>query len=62
MRDCNANLLFSRTQTLANVKIERGICQGDSLSQLFFVLTMIQSRDVVQKTKLGYDLGNRIGN
>ena len=41
-----------------NVNIRRGIFQGDSLSQLLFVICMIPLSQILRKLKLGYTLKN----
>ena len=46
---------------LGNVKIRRGIFQGDSLSPLLFVLCLIPLSMVLEKVKAGYELGNNKG-
>ena len=47
--------------TLGTVNIRRGIFQGDSLSPLLFVLTLIPLTMVLRDVKAGYDLGGKIG-
>ena len=49
-------ILTASGTTLAEVNIRRGIFQGDSLSPLLFVLTMIPMTEVLNKTKNGYQL------
>ena len=43
------------------VKIRRGIFQGDSLSPLLFVLTLIPMTMVLNTTRTGYQLGKNRG-
>ena len=43
-------------QRLGNVRIRRGIFQGDSLSPLLFVLAMIPLTLILRKTKIYYQL------
>ena len=49
--------LTARGVLLGNVKIHRGIFQGDSLSQLLFVIALILLTSIHRKGKEGYDLG-----
>ena len=42
---------------LGEVHIKRGIFQGDSLSPILFVLSLIPLTLVLRKIKMGYDLG-----
>ena len=51
--------LTSNGQDLGEVKIRRGIFQGDSLSPLLFVLALIPLSLVLRKVKAGYDLGKK---
>ena len=53
--------LTSNGQDLGEVKIRRGIFQGDSLSPLLFVLALIPLSLVLRKVKAGYDLGKNKG-
>ena len=46
---------------LGDVNIRRGIFQGDSLSPLLFVLSLIPLTLVLRKVKAGYDLGDGNG-
>ena len=48
-------------QTLGIVNIRRGIFQGDSLSPLLFVVSLITLSMVFRQMKVGYELGNRKG-
>ena len=52
-------VLTSNGDVLGNVKINRGIFQGDSLSPLLFVLIMIPLSLILRKTKLGYQMSKR---
>ena len=49
--------LTAGKESLGQVKIDRGIFQGDSLSPLLFVLALIPMSIVLNKTNLGYKLG-----
>ncbi len=42
-------------QLLGEVKVKRGIFQGDSLSPLLFVCAMIPLTHILRKTKPGYE-------
>ena len=55
MKQWNRELTASN-QRLGNVKIRRGIFQGDSLSPLLFVLVMIPLTLVLRQTKASYEL------
>ena len=55
MEQWNTELTASN-QRLGNVKIRRGIFQGDSLSPLLFVLVMIPLILVVRQAKVSYEL------
>ena len=46
---------------LGEVHIKRGICQGDSLSPILFVVSLIPQTLVLRKIKMGYDLGGGSG-
>ena len=46
--------LTSNGQTLGTVSIKRGIFQGDSLSPLLFVVTMIPLTLILRKCEAGY--------
>ena len=62
MKNWNTELNAGQTR-LGNVKIKRGIFQGDSLSPLLFVLAMIPMTLVLRKTNIFYELkkkGERI--
>ena len=50
-------LLTSNGNELGDVKVNRGIFQGDSLSPLLFVLCMMPMSLVLRKVKAGYELG-----
>ena len=52
--------LISNGQSLGNVDIKRGIFQGDSLSPLLFVITMIPLIVILRKCEAGYSYGNNI--
>ena len=53
--------LTSGGEMLGQVKIKRGIFQGDSLSPILFVLTMIPLSIVLNNLKVGYLLGRNRG-
>ena len=55
MNQWNTELTASG-KNLGNVKIRRGIFQGDSL---FFVLAMIPMSLVLRKIKISYSLGRK---
>ena len=55
MKQWNTKLM-SGNQRLGNVRIRRGIFQGNSLSPLLFVLAMIPLTLVLRKTKIFYQL------
>ena len=44
---------------LGNVKVKRGIFQGDSLSPLLFVLILIPLTMILRHVKVGHDLGKQ---
>ena len=48
--------LASGQNILGNVKIRRGIFQGDSLSPLLFVLAIIPLTLILRKTKIAYEV------
>ena len=50
--------LTSCGESLGTVNIKRGIFQGDSFSQLTFVICMIPLSKVLRKAKAGYRLGD----
>ena len=43
-------------QSLAKVKIQRGIFQGDALSSLLFVIAMVPLKDIISKCTARYNL------
>ena len=51
--------LTSNGSELGDVKVNRGIFQGDSLSPLLFVLCMIPISLVLRKVKAGYEWGKK---
>ena len=51
--------LFVYGQSLGQVNMKRGICQGDSLSPLLFVLCMIPLTLLLRQTKAGYQFKGR---
>ena len=53
--------LTANGKNLGSVRIRRGIFQGDSLSPLLFVLTLIPLSMVLRKVKAGYNLGKENG-
>ena len=57
MKDWKTNL-FSGKSPLGAVNINRGNFQGDSLSPLLFVITLIPLTLVLRKLKQGYSFGN----
>ena len=57
MKDWQTNLISSG-EILGNVKIRRGIFQGDSLSLLLFVICMIPLTLVLRELNKGYTIGN----
>ena len=62
MKHWNTELNASQSR-LGNVKIKRGIFQGDGLSPLLFVMTMIPLTLVLRKTNIFYEVrkkGERI--
>ena len=53
--------LTAGDRILGNVKIRRGIFQGDSLSPLLFVIAMIPLSLILRDVKIAYDLGKGNG-
>ena len=51
-------MLTSAGKELAEVRIRRGIFQGESLSPLLFVICLIPMSLVLRKVKAGYSFGN----
>lgn len=54
-------VLTAANEVLGEIDIKRGIFQGDSLSPLLFVISMIPLTLILRKTKAGYDLGGGQG-
>ena len=54
MKDWRVELTCAN-ESLGEVKIKRGIFQGDALSPLLFVITLIPLTSVLKKTKHGYE-------
>ena len=52
--------LISNRQSLGNVDIKRDVFQGDSLSPLLFVITMIPLILILRKCEAGYSYGNNV--
>ena len=48
-------MLCSGNSELGEIEIKRGIFQGDSLSPLVFVLTLIPLSLILRKTKAAYE-------
>ena len=44
-------------ETLSEVKVNRGVSQGDSVSPIFFVITLIPLSILLRGMKAGYMLG-----
>ena len=51
--------LVAGNEKLENVRIRRGIFQGDSLSPLLFVLALIPLTIILRKMKDGYQFGTQ---
>ena len=49
--------MFSGKNKLGEVNIRRGICQGDSLSPLLFVVALIPVTIILRTLNQGYSLG-----
>ena len=49
--------LTSNGEVLGEVRIKRGIFQGDSLSPLLFVLSMIPLAILLKRENIGYKFG-----
>ena len=60
MKKCKKELTAGN-EILGEVNIKRGIFQGDSLSPLLFVTSLISLTLVLRKIKAGYDLGKGNG-
>ena len=58
MKHWKTTLTVSGT-TLAEINIKRGIFQGDSLSPLLFIVSMIPMTMILRKTEKGYQLGRQ---
>ena len=58
MKHWNTELNASPSR-LGNVKINRGILQGNSLSPLLFVMTMIPLTLLLRKTKIFYEVSKK---
>ena len=54
-------VLTAANEVLGEIDVKRGIFQGDSLSPLLFVISMIPLTLTLRKTKAGYDLGGGQG-
>ena len=52
--------LTSNRVSLGNVKIRRGIFQGDSLFPLLFVLCMVPLSLILRKNKFHYEFGDKL--
>ena len=52
--------LTSGESVFGEVRIKRGIIQGDSLSPLLFVLALIPLTLILRESKAGYDLGEKV--
>ena len=51
-------MLTAGSEVLGEVNIQRGIFQGDSLSPLLFVMSLISLTLMLRKVRAGYDLDN----
>ena len=48
--------LTAREKSFAETKIQRGIFQGDALSQLLFIIAMMPLNHILRKCTAGYKL------
>ena len=53
--------LTANGEKIGNIKIKRGIFQGDSLSPLLFVIALIPLSLILRNVKAGYNLGKELG-
>ena len=51
--------LVAGNENLGNIRIRRGIFQGDSLSPLLFVLPLISLTMILRKMEAGYQFGTQ---